>query len=183
MRDYRKHLDDEIKYASLDLNNEYTADMIDGLLELLDVLEKQGHSGYSHYEAMALFNKIANFKPLTALTGDDIEWFDHGDGWFQNKRSGDIFKEGNNQAYWLDGYIFVEPDGASFTSSLSRKYITFPYNASTKPTYIKLPDIDLPSSELIKLIREVDPDYEPVTLISEDFLIFCRTGKYPITGD
>ena len=42
------------------------------VLELLEVFEKQGHSGSSAPYVLGLFQQLANFK----LTGEDDEWMD-----------------------------------------------------------------------------------------------------------
>ena len=73
------------------------------VLELLEVFEKQGHSGCSAPYVLGLFRQLADFKPLGQLTGEDSEWMEIGNNVYQNIRCGDVFKKGKNgQAYWLD---------------------------------------------------------------------------------
>ena len=56
---------------------------------------------------------------------------------YQNKRFSRVFKEGKDgQAYDMQGKVFVEPDGCSYTSRDSRVYIEFPYVPHTE--YVKV---------------------------------------------
>ncbi len=117
--------------------------MRDSILELLTVLSKQGHSGESRNLCIGLFTKLAQFQPLTPITGRDTEWFEHENPiMFQNKRLGNLFKAGaRDQAYYLDavhwrtqtGRVFAGPaklpDGSTL---LSRQYVkTFPFTPKT----------------------------------------------------
>ena len=44
------------------------------VLELLHVMNKQGHSGFSANYLLSMFNKLANGKPLSPLTCKENEW-------------------------------------------------------------------------------------------------------------
>jgi len=101
----------------------------DNIIELLRTFADQGHTGSTAPYVLWHFQKLANFNPITPLTGDDNEWVEVGDGLFQNNRDGEIFKK-NGSAYWIDGKIFREPGGATFTSFDSRVPVEFPW---TKP--------------------------------------------------
>lgn len=131
--------------------------MANNVLQLIEVFADQGHSGFSAPYCINLFNKLANFKPLGPLTGEDDEWRDvseHGNGepWFQNKRYSSVFKDGNGQAYNTDGKVFwewarrpLEEDETgypgmhtykwSYTCRDSRVPITFPYTIPDEPIY------------------------------------------------
>jgi hypothetical protein len=78
------------------------------------------------------------------LTGEDDEWrlCEYSDReTYQNKRFSRVFKEGKDgQAYDMQGKVFVEPNGASYTSRDSRVYIEFPYVPHTE--YVKVEKID-----------------------------------------
>lgn len=105
----------------------------DNILELLETLSKQGHSGSSAPYVLSIFSKLAKHDPLGPLTGSDDEWVDISeisDGTlYQNKRDGSVFK-GPEGAYWLYGKIFRHKNGATFTSSDSKIPVEFPW---TKP--------------------------------------------------
>lgn len=104
------------------------------VLKLVKVFAKEGHSGFSAAMATSLFSKVSRFEPLTPLTGEDDEWRESagGNGLFQNKRCGRVFKGANGEAYDIDGKVFREPDGATFTSGDSRVPVTFPYTPTTE---------------------------------------------------
>lgn len=99
------------------------------VLELLKVFEKQGHSGSSAPYVLGLFRQLASHKPLGQLTGEDSEWIEVSSDVYQNIRCGAVFKEGKNgQAYWLDGNIFRDQNGRTFTNQYSRVKVDFPWS-------------------------------------------------------
>jgi hypothetical protein len=115
--------------------------MAAGLLDLMRVFSMQGHSGFSAPHCVAMFEKLASYKTLGPLTGADSEWFDHGDGMFQNKRDGRVFKQPDRfdgQAYFLDGRVFREPSGACYTNRDSMTPVTFPCTPTT--VYVDVPE-------------------------------------------
>lgn len=101
----------------------------ENVLELLEVFEKQGHSGSSAPYVLGLFQRLADFKPLGQLTGEDDEWMEVSPNTYQNIRCSSVFKEGKNgTAYWLDGNIFRDQNGATFTNQYSRVKVDFPWS-------------------------------------------------------
>ena len=46
---------------------------------------------------------------------------------YQNRRCPHVFKSDADGAYDIDGRVFVDPDGSSYTSRDSRVSIEFPY--------------------------------------------------------
>jgi hypothetical protein len=120
-----------------------------GVMKLLMVFAEEGHSGTSAPYAINMFKQLAMFKPIVPLTGEDWEWSDarhNGDGsiHYQNKRCSHVFKEGDGQAYDIDGRVFWEwykdqETGEAFksyyTSRDSRVYVTFPYTPKTEYVY------------------------------------------------
>lgn len=120
-------------------NGEFECDMqklmCDQVLELLEVFGTHGHSGSSYGYAINLFEKLAKFKLITPLTGDDIEWHECGEGVWQNTRLSSVFKDKENKAYDIDGRCYWEwyknEEGEVYKSHFSkggdRFYIEFPY--------------------------------------------------------
>lgn len=108
-------------------------DVTHDVLEILEVLSKQEHSGGSIGYLLNLVRKCALQQNLSPLTGAEHEWVDHG-YCKQNKRYGAVFmKEGENRAYYLDGYVEVLPDGSgSVGGGIPLCYIDFPYTPSTR---------------------------------------------------
>lgn len=88
------------------------------VMELIDVFSKQGHSGMSAGLVADIFWKLANYKPLSAVTGEDWEWQETQleKGVLQNKRCFSLFKKGNEIKYG-NAIIFVDPDGTTWSGS------------------------------------------------------------------
>jgi hypothetical protein len=116
--------------------------MANGIADLLGVFGAQGHSGFSAPHAVAIFERLALFKPIGPLTGEDEEWRDCGlqDGVMQNIRASHVFKDPDGRAYDINGKVFREPNGCCYTSSESRVYIEFPYTPQVEY-------VDVPASE------------------------------------
>jgi len=106
------------------------------VLELLEVFANQGHSGFSAQYITNLFNKLARFKTIAPLTGEDSEWTEVRDGVYQNKRQSAVFKE-NGKAYWIDGKVFEDRKGGWFTNSKSRVGITFPWIQPEESAHVR----------------------------------------------
>jgi len=118
--------------------------MCEHILKMVNVFAEEGHSGFSANYAINILQKLLRFEPLSPLTGEDDEWrlCEYSDReTYQNKRFSRVFKEGKDgQAYDMQGKVFVEPNGASYTSRDSRVYIEFPYVPHTE--YVKVEDIE-----------------------------------------
>ncbi len=101
----------------------------ENILELLEVFSKQGHSGMSAMYVLNLFNDLARFNPIAPLTGEDNEWMEVSEnGVYQNVRDGTVFKQGKDgKAYWIDGIIFKDRNGSTYTSYKSRVRVEFPW--------------------------------------------------------
>ena len=88
----------ELQMAGLfDDDSDYNGAIGEAVMELIEVFDKQGHSGMSAPYVVSIFEKLANFKPLLPITGKDEEWGDisisDGQPWYQNKRCSAIFKD------------------------------------------------------------------------------------------
>jgi len=111
------------------------------ILKMVDVFDEEGHSGFSAEYAVSILQKLLRFEPLSPLTGEDNEWNEVGPDVYQNKRLSRVFKEGKDgQAYDIRGKVFVEPNGASYTSRDSRVYIEFPYVPKTE--YVNVESVE-----------------------------------------
>lgn len=133
-------------------NDEMQEDICKHILKLLDVFADEGHSGFSAPYAIDLFKRLAMFKPIAPLTGEDWEWHDVSEfserNTYQNKRCSSVFKEGKDgEAYNIDGKVFwewampyegrdpQEPFKSYYTCRESRVPVTFPYVVPDKPIY------------------------------------------------
>ena len=138
-----RHFKDEIKLSGwTDEKGRFKDDMQElacsNVMDLLAVLHTQGHSGFSYRYIMSLFTRVSEFKPISFLTGESSEWNEVGDNWYQNNRYGAVFKRGiEGKAYWMDGFIFEDPEGCRFTNCYSKEYINFPwYPKESKTVYV-----------------------------------------------
>jgi len=120
--DYAKSELERAKYFDGDMNQA----MAEDILQLIKVFGEQGHSGFSAPFCIKLFTRLASHKPMSPLTGEDDEWAEVGDGVWQNKRYSAVFKD-KDHAYNVEGKIFIDPDGTTWTNPDSRTGVVFPY--------------------------------------------------------
>jgi hypothetical protein len=98
---------------------------------------------------LGIFERLARFEPLLPLTGEDDEWNEVEAGrLYQNKRASNVFKE-NGIAYQMDGFVFKEPNGATYTTQPAsrRRIVRFPF-LSQKGVVIKVNEGDDPKAAL-----------------------------------
>lgn len=119
-------------------DDEMQALMNRGLLELVLVFSTHGHSGFSASYATSMLEKLLRYKPLRPLTGEDDEWVEVSDGMWQNNRCSHVFKDAERGAYDIDGKVFREPSGATYTSRESHTTVAFPYWPTTE--YVDVPE-------------------------------------------
>ena len=130
----------------------------ENVLELLDVLSEQGHSGTSIHFVVDYFSKLAKFEPLCPLNGDDSEWNNNIDSeLYQNNRCSHVFKK-NGTAYDSEGYVFwhwserdldEDEEGypgkrrykSCFISRESARRVTFPY--TPKREYVEVDSFEV----------------------------------------
>lgn len=133
----------------------------ESVLELLEVFSKQGHSGMSAPFAIGYFEKLAMFKPLAGITGEDSEW-NYCDGTYQNNRLSSVFKQQKNgRPYYLDAIVWKSQNGCTFTGKVedisSRQYIkSFPF--TDKTFYIDV--IESENETKIKDRNQLKPVFE-----------------------
>jgi hypothetical protein len=90
---------------------------IDRMTEILELFFDTWDSGGAVWAMAPVLQKLIAGKPLSPLTGQDDEWFDHGAGDLQNIRLGTVFKDRvTGVCHDLDN-----PDGG-------RVPINFPYS-------------------------------------------------------
>lgn len=146
-----EHAMNEFRLAGwLDENGNYHDEMqemmCNHIIELLNVFNEQGHSGFSGSYAIKLFNTLVEHLPIKPLTGEDDEWNECGmplvPKW-QNKRCSRVFKDADGRAYDIQGRTFwcwyTDSSGEKrkhhFTDKDSRVYISFPYSPTTEHLY------------------------------------------------
>jgi len=122
--------------------DEMQEEMNKDVLQVLELLESQGHSGLSISLLMYTLNRLVKFLPLTSLTGEDDEWepldFDSDTSIEQNKRCPRVFRNAgdNSTAHDVEAKIFEDENGIRFSCRESSLPITFPYCVPTDPEVI-----------------------------------------------
>lgn len=129
--DYAK---DELKrIGMIDSGEPYNDSVTKAILDLIELFASQGHSGFTAPYTINAFSRLAMFKPLSPLTGEDDEWNEVGTGVFQNKRCFSVFKDKDGTAYNLEGKIFTDDGEVWYRNKDSRVNVTFPYVVPDKP--------------------------------------------------
>jgi len=123
-----EHARRELSLAGLDKPDaDYGGAIATGVLELIEVFAKQGHSGESAGQTIRIFKELATFSPLTPLTGEESEWNEVADDLWQNNRNGNVFKNAAGEAWDNEGVVFRDDDGTLYTNRHSRRPVHFPY--------------------------------------------------------
>lgn len=133
--DYAK---DELKRIGMvDSGEPYNDWATKAILDLIELFASQDHSGFTAPYVARMFHRLAMFKPVSPLTGEDDEWNELGDGSFQNKRYSAVFKDKDGTAYNIEGKAFTDDGGETwYTCRDSRVNVTFPYVVPDKPEYV-----------------------------------------------
>lgn len=138
--------EEELKRLGSD--DEMQSAMNKHVLHMVKEFADEGHSGFSASYALSIIKRLLAYKPITPLTGNDDEWGHvsdvSGSPLWQNKRCFSVFKDGDGQAYNIDGKVFWEwytdketgeKHKSYYTSSESRTPVTFPYTVPDEPIY------------------------------------------------
>ena len=97
------------------------------ILEILDIICNQSHSGFSHEYLVNCLIPLLKDRPITPLTGNDWEWDINVYGDDQNKRCPKVFRRKDGTAYNINGRAFSDNGGKTwFTNKESFKDISFP---------------------------------------------------------
>ena len=134
-----EHAKIELALINKDPTDEMQKKMEDDILEIVEVFSKQGHSGFSASYAIHILEKVLRFQPISPLTGQDSEWNDVSEfsgmetgTFFQNNRCSRVFKDiTTNEVYDIEGIIWEDEDGCTFTNKQSHVPVTFPYIPTT----------------------------------------------------
>lgn len=112
------------------------------VMDVLTVLEKQDHSGFSANYTINLVNRLLRWIPLTPLTGEEDEWYEpYGpDNKQQNKRCTTVFRRNfdNSTAYNIHGRVFIDNGKTWWFNRDSSVPVTFPYVVPTEPERVYL---------------------------------------------
>lgn len=146
------------RIGMVDSGEPYNDAVTKAILDLLKLFDSQGHSGFTAPYTARTFHRLAMYKPLTPLTGEDDEWHEIGDGCYQNNRYSAVFKDRDGRAYNSEGKTFTDDGEVWYTSKDSRVYITFPYAVPDHPEYVYLnkKEADKEKDRLIEELKELD---------------------------
>lgn len=102
----KEHAKYELEKVGLfDKDSDYGGMIGKAVMELIEKFSEQGHSEFSAMQVLAIFNKLASFKPLSKITSDPDEWNDvsgmSGKPMWQNKRCSSSFSEDGGKT-WYD---------------------------------------------------------------------------------
>jgi len=127
---FKSYCRSELERAGLfDKDSDYGGMLGKAVMELVETFEKQGHSGFSASTVLQIFQRVASWKPLTPLTGEDDEWGEPLDGLLQNKRDSRIFKEvATGRTFNVEGKVFRKKGESNcWQNKDSQVDIEFPY--------------------------------------------------------
>lgn len=127
-------------YTEEDLKDPYNKMAYDSIMVLITTFSNQNHSGFSGSYVLSCFSQLAQFKPISPLTGEPDEWDNIDSDTWQNKRCSSVFKDSeDDQAYDIDGKVFSDDGGKTwFRCKDSHVNVTFPYMPPEKPEHVIL---------------------------------------------
>jgi len=110
-------------------------DVVLNCTNIARVFSLEGHSGGSASTVIPWIEKALSWEPIAPLTGEADEWEDQSElsGYplWQNRRCSRVFKEADGSAYDVDGIVFRDSDGFTYTNGQSRTGVKFPYVPTT----------------------------------------------------
>ena len=137
-------MNDLTEYARTELNRLGNGELSETLkkcgLEVLDLLEQQGHHDMSARFLIFTMNRLLLGLPIKPLTGEDDEWEKVSEGKYVNKRCHYVFKEDGRGAYNINGKVFSDNGGLTWyhTSDSWVEIDEFPYFPPGEPEKIIL---------------------------------------------
>ena len=126
------------RIGMIDSGEPYNDAVAKAILDLIELFASQGHSGFTAPYTASTFHRLAMYKPLTPLTGEDDEWDKNEDGCYQNNRYSAVFKDKDGRAYNIEGKVFTDDGEVWYQNKDSKVYITFPYTVPDHPEYVYL---------------------------------------------
>ena len=141
------------------------------ILDIVKVFCNQGHSGTSAGYLIGKVTRLLDWKPITALTGEESEWGEphncNGRTTQQNNRCSAVFRDNqdNSTAHYIYGRVYSDNGGHSwFTGNhkngvvQSSVPVTFPFYVPEKSEHIYLNGED--SEEIITDKNRIKELYE-----------------------
>lgn len=126
------------RIGMIDSGEPYNDAVTKAILDLIELFDSQGHSGFTASYTVNVFKRLAMYEPLAPLTGEDSEWNEIEPGYYQNKRYSAVFKEKDGKAYNSRGKIFTDDGEVWYSSKDSHIKINFPYIVPKEPEKVYL---------------------------------------------
>ena len=116
--------------------------MCQDLVDVIEVIASQGHSGFSGAYLIKYLTPLLKKEPITPLTGEEDEWAKVDEDTYQNKRCGRVFKRSETGvAFDIDARVYYETkidehgkEHRAYFIRAPHEPITFPYTPTT--TYV-----------------------------------------------
>jgi len=109
MSNLAAHARYELERAGMfDKDSDYNGALAPAVMELVETFSKQDFSGEGAMIALAIFNQLIQFKPLTSITSDSSEWVAVGKEitgnlvWQNKRRSTTFSRDGGKTWYDID---------------------------------------------------------------------------------
>ena len=129
------HAERELRLLEVGLTGEeldHQRIVADNILDIVEMFARQGHSGSSAAYTIGSLTNLLRYNPLTALTGEDAEWQKVESDLYQNIRCSSVFKDASGEAYDINGIVWEDADGFTYTNRDSFVPVTFPYYPKTE---------------------------------------------------
>ena len=139
---------EELKLLKKYNNDEYGTFICNSIEEIMNTIDKQGHSGHSFSIMSKYLIRLLKEKPIypiLELEKNEDDWeYDEITKNYQNKRYTALFKEDTGEYSDVNRVIFVDKssDNSTWNSGICTKIvdklfpIEFPYLPSDKPYYV-----------------------------------------------
>lgn len=128
------------------------------ILDIIKLFSGQGHSGFSASYTLNILKRLLDYKPLSAITGNEDEWEQLNyspDLAYQSKRCPSIFRDADGKVYNVEAKVFSDDGGHTwYNCKDSREYVELPYEVPAKPEYVVI-DNAKERSELLNQIIDV----------------------------
>lgn len=96
------HANRELNTVGLfDEDSDYSGQLGQAVMELMEVFAKQDHSGMSASMTRELFYQLSDFKALSSLTNNPHEWQEVHRGTWQNRRQSNAFSLDGGKTYYV----------------------------------------------------------------------------------
>lgn len=109
---------------------------VQNLVDVTRVFCLEGYSRTAASIVIPMLSKVLAWESLSPLTGSEDEWDDvsafSGHPLWQNKRCSRVFKKADGTCFDVQGIVFVDKSGVSWTSRESCVPVTFPYTPKTE---------------------------------------------------